>query len=82
MSEYPESERLSKFSDERGAVLEFLEWAEGEGVHLMRWAEKGSLAYFAEARDTLIYRWLEIDPDKLEQERRDMLASLRGEDDA
>lgn len=78
MSEYPESEKLSRLKEERGAVQEFLDWAEGEGMHLMRWGARGGQAYPVFGRDDIIYRWLEIDPTKLETERRAMLASMRG----
>lgn len=57
--EYPECEKLAAIHDERRAITEFIEWA-GHRI--------GS-----ERLDELIMEFYDIDPDKLETERREML---------
>jgi len=40
VSEHPECEKLSSAQPEYGAILEFLEWMGGLGIHRMVWAQR------------------------------------------
>lgn len=39
MKEYPEHEKLSKIEDKSQTIGEFIEWAEGKGIHLAMYRE-------------------------------------------
>ena len=78
VSENPECEKLSSDSDERRTFSEFFEWLESQGMFLCQYEEDSHLPWPVNgSNDRLIYKFLEIDQDKLEQERRAMLAVLR-----
>lgn len=86
MSDYPESERLHKVSGDVSTLHEFLEWTRSEGLILCRLQDTGRIRFDApveeyfpsyESMQDLIYRFFEIDDDKLERERRAMLEELR-----
>lgn len=75
--EYPECEKLSAVSDERRTLSEFFEWLESRGMLLCTYEPDFQIPWpVTKSNDTLIYEFLEIDPKKLDQERRAMLASL------
>lgn len=63
---YPECEKLSAIHDERRAITEFIEWA---GNRLANTS--------ATEVDELVMEFYDIDPDKLETERRAMLEEAR-----
>lgn len=77
---YPECTKLSNNHDEVSAILDFLEWLGGEKIQLGKYGQRGDLMYhmtpIAESAQSLVYRFLDIDPVKLEEERRDMLRRL------
>lgn len=60
---YPQCDKLAAVSDERRAIVEFVEWA---GPRIGR-----------ERTDDLVMEFFGIDADALETERRTMLEALR-----
>lgn len=71
--DYPQSEKLASIQDERVAIIEFLEWLEDD---------KSADIYIPgpiRTQDSLIMEFFGIDEKELENERRAMLASPRGE---
>lgn len=68
MSDYPEHDKLSAISDQSQVIGEFTDWAMGKG-----YIEKPS---FKPTQDILA-EFFGIDQEKLEEEKRAMLASLR-----
>lgn len=74
---YPENEKLAMFDSERRAVAWFLEWLDEQGITLCE--RRGATDYLVPSGlqgEAIILKWLEIDPKKLEDERRAMLESL------
>lgn len=77
MPEYPECEKLSAVYEERFAILDFLMWCEGEGIHLARYDEdRPRMVTVSESPDALVMRHFNIDSQKIEDERRAMLENL------
>lgn len=77
MSKYPEHDKLAAIQDQTQAIGEFLEWcADEEGVYLMSTEGGGSRPY-AVSWMPLLAKWAGIDRDKLEAEKRALLAYQR-----
>ena len=80
MSSYPEHEKLHKIKNESQAQGEFVEWLQSKGVNLMIWDHDDNHWYHDHRP---IQSWLaeyhEIDLKVLKDEKRAMLAQLRGE---
>jgi len=73
-------EKLSKRSEEWNHIYPFLEWLQEQGIVLARY----NLIYpelqpISESIQDLLYKYFEIDPIKLEEERRELLKKLREE---
>jgi len=71
-------EKLSKRSEEWNHIYPFLEWLQEQGIVLARY----NLIYpelqpISESIQDLLYKYFEIDPIKLEEERRELLKKLR-----
>lgn len=78
---YPEHEKMSKIQDESQAQGEFLEWLQSKGFVLMYWDdENDTWQYDYRPIRARLAEYHEIDLDKLEQEKRAMLAEVRGEE--
>lgn len=77
---YPEHEKLHKIQNESQVQGEFIEWFGSKGIQLMTWNTDDN-KWYHEHRPirALLAEYHEIDLDKLEQEKRAMLAALRGE---
>ncbi len=75
----PECEKMLAIKDKSQAIGEFLDWlAESEHIHLCEWfGDDDYLGYARERTETLLAKFFGIDQDKVEQERRNMLAELR-----
>ncbi len=84
----PEHERLSEIKDKSQAIGEFLDWLQNtKRIRLMtshvhddnecgRWCER-EFEVFTSATEKLLAEFFEIDLDKLELEKRQMLAEIR-----
>lgn len=77
MTEYPECEKLSAVSNERSTLDDFFEWLGSRGMFLCQYVDGSQRPWPVTASNTtLIMQFLEIDKDKLDQERRAMIAEL------
>lgn len=76
---YPEHIRLTAISDQSQAIGEFLEWLGSQGVWLCEIPEPFNETFFPIHRSTqsLLADHFEIDQNRLEQEKRQMLDELR-----
>lgn len=92
MSDYPEHDKLAAVKDETQAAGEFIEWLNGQGIFLAktymftkddqvtddpaqeRYERTGVVA---KSLITLLAEWSGIDQNKIEAEKRQMLATIR-----
>lgn len=89
---WPEHDKLHRVKDRSQAAGEFMTWLAEQGWYLARprteeeerenrhkpWPERTpSVVWNATSMDELLARWLDIDRDALESEKRDMLAWIR-----
>ena len=81
---YPEHEKLAKIQDKTQIVGEFLDWLVNEkGMVLADWQEgliEDRLAPVNPSIQDLIAEFFQIDQNKLEAEKRQMLKAYRGEE--
>ena len=76
-------EKLSKRSEEWNHIYPFLEWLQEQGIVLAKYEpDEFSSIYpnlqpISESIQDLLYKYFEIDPIKLEEERRELLKKLR-----
>jgi hypothetical protein len=73
---------LEKWNDgyaTRHTILDFLDWLENQKIELARPRTDGrwALVPINETRVTLFYRYFNVDPTKLENERRELLEKQR-----
>lgn len=82
----PECDRLNKISSDVSMLFEFFEWAQSQGLSLCTLEDSGKVScghpvfhYFpvCNSIQDIIYRFFEIDGNKLERERRALLAELQ-----
>ena len=76
-NEYLEHEKLQKIQEQSQLCGEFLEWLSGQGYVLARWGEDDLLYSVRAPRDKLLAEFFEIDLDKLEQEKQQLLEEQR-----
>ena len=79
----PECERMVAVAPESQKIGEFLDWLNEQGIHLASYVDDGVhvdevLMVHGERYESLLARYFEIDLEKVEQERRAILASLQG----
>lgn len=76
---------LSKFNaahSEMGTIRDFLEWLDAQRIELGTPSPMGrGLMHHFENREAMLMRYLELDPVKLENERRALLARFNLPDD-
>jgi hypothetical protein len=78
VSDYPEHDRLRVVAEETQTAGEFVEWLGGQGYFLAEWPVGWDRAVPCHHSLTeLLARWKGIDRDKVEEEKRAMLARLR-----
>lgn len=83
--QYPEHEKLAKVQPQTQAAGEFLEWLGTQGYHLAIVVgddaevplRMGQMVPWGGRISELLARWQEIDENRLEAEKRQMLESLR-----
>ena len=73
----PEPEKVDAHREAITTILDFLEALPGLDHELHYTGDTNGHCYAAIPAAKLIYRWLEIDPAKLEAEKRQMAAELR-----
>jgi hypothetical protein len=77
MSDYPEHERLQEIQAISQAEGEFIYWLESKGTHLMRYNDQIGWHKEPESITELLAAYHEIDLEKLEEEKREMLDKIR-----
>ncbi len=83
MSKYPEHEKLKKVKDEKNLIGDFLDWLRSDTDRVI--AEYVDVGDFADERlvpksesiSDILADYYDIDQEKLEQEKQQMLESLR-----
>jgi hypothetical protein len=76
--QYPEHEKLKGLGGANQIVGDFIEWLAERRIELAEWNPSGTYCMpIHRSRDDLLAEFFEIDRDKLEAEKRAMLASLR-----
>ena len=80
MPKYPECEKFYKIKDMSLMIGDFLAWLGSEKhVHLAHCEERrGYLSYYPYSTESLLAEFFNIDLDKLEKEKQEMLRELRG----
>lgn len=81
MADYPECDKLAKCAGERDTIMEFLDWLTTNGYVIGSYYKvegyaDEQLLPTSRRSDSLILDSLGIDDDKLENERRTMLAEI------
>lgn len=80
MSDYPEHDKLKAIQPLSQSIGEFLEWLSSEGMSICRYEESSEYrGYFPvrSSRDQLLAEHFEIDLNKLEAEKRQLLDEQR-----
>lgn len=77
-TEYPEHEKLKALGGANQIVGDFIGWLDENGYEIgCRDSKYDHLEWCGKSRDELIAAHFEIDRNKLEDEKRAMLASIR-----
>lgn len=84
--QYPECEKLSAVRPEMMKITTFVEWLEEQGIKLCSPDDGGGMfssgyAPVSESVEKILHRYFEIDPKKLEDERRLILERAREAND-
>lgn len=81
MNEYPEHDKLHAIQVESQAQGDFVEWLKSKGIALMTY-DSNIYMWQHDQRSlrSLLAEYHNIDEDKLEKEKRAMLARIRGEE--
>lgn len=74
---YPEHDRLRAVSDESQKIGEYMEWLAGQGLVVAHLYNGSQLALSHRSIEDLLAAYFAIDLDKLEAEKRAMIAALR-----
>lgn len=74
---FPEHEKLKAHQDEARTVGDFIDWLNCEGILLCARDDYDELYPIRKRIEDIIGDFLEIDPKKLEQEKRRMLDEIR-----
>lgn len=83
MDSYPEHEKLQKVKDQSQAIGEFLEWLNSQKIYLAEYVGKPGWEYLEHKHfdiSDLLASFFRIDREKLEEEKRHMLASFRNKE--
>jgi hypothetical protein len=83
-SDYPECEKLAKVSETSQKIGEFLEWLNEQGFTICRLGEDNSDLFYPDytSINQRLADFFGIDLNKVEAERRQMLETLRSQNDA
>jgi len=90
LAEMPECDKLNDRRDEWNAIYPFIEWLQEKRIWLAHRTTKrefygegyedepmDTLVPIPQILETLLYEYFDVNPAKLEQERRRLLSSLR-----
>ena len=73
---YPEHEKLKALGGANQIVGDFIEWLGEQGYVIARYNQHDRLCPAYESRDKLLADHFEIDQNKLEEQKRSMLAAF------
>lgn len=73
---YPECEKLKAIGVEHRTIMEFHDYLMGQGIVMCEYLED-SLVHVSKSAQALIFDMYNIDPVKLEAERRQILEDIR-----
>lgn len=77
-NQYPECEKMAVVKDKSQAIGEFLEWLECEkNWEICEYGSSDRLSPVILSTEQLLAEFFDIDLDKIEKERRQMLYELR-----
>ncbi|MFA5152110.1 MAG: hypothetical protein WC554_06110 [Clostridia bacterium] len=83
-SKYQETTKLVKVSPESLKLGAFLDWLQNQGIHLCKWEETHcsagdpeDLVEIRTPKEKLLAQYFEIDLDKVEIEKRNLLEEIR-----
>lgn len=74
---YPLCNQLSARDAERRQLTTFLEWLEERDIDIIEVFQNATARFDVNSIEKLVLRYFEIDPEKLEAERRAMLEAVR-----
>jgi len=77
VSAFSEHDKLTPIVGQTQAIGEFIEWAESKGIFLARYEEWSRVPQHVHGFRDLIAEWAGIDQNRLEAEKRQMLAAIR-----
>lgn len=77
---YPEHERLAVIKDQSQTIGEFLDWLQAIGIVRAVWGPDESLYHDHHNIRDLLAEYFEIDQDRLEDEKRAMLDTMKSDD--
>jgi len=90
---YPECDKLSSRTAEWDAIYPFIEWLLEKKIWLAQTITKreyygegyedepmDTMVPILQSLDNILYEYFDVDPNKLERERRELLSSLRKKD--
>lgn len=76
MNKYPEHDKVQKIAPQSQAIGEFLEWLQERGTVLAEY-DGDRLWPQSFTTETLLAKFFDIDLNKLEKEKREMLKEIR-----
>jgi hypothetical protein len=84
--ETPECERLSAISDKSNCIGEFIDWLHEQDMTIAKWEDledhdDPSLWPYSGSTTRLLAQFFDIDLDKVEKEKREILEALRETND-
>jgi len=80
-SKYPECEKLAAVSEKSQAIGGFLEWLQGfKQVELAKWGDNDRLYPEYIVIESLLAEYFEIDMNKVEKERRQILEDIQNKE--
>lgn len=79
---YPEHDKLLALSDKSQVIGEFLQWLRSEGMEIAYWrtspnAVEPRLTVLSKSINSLLAKYFDINQDKLDREKADMVRRLR-----
>lgn len=78
----PECDKLLKVKDRSQEIGDFLEWLAGQEVELCTYVDKDGYHPVRESTEQLLAEYFGIDLAKIEQEKRAIMKTLGGQQDA
>ncbi len=75
--ECPECEKMSAVQAESNAIGQFLDWLQEQEIYLCKYTDRDDLCLVTDSVERLLAGHFDIDLDKAEEEKRELLAYCR-----